>query len=378
MIVKTRNTLADSAQYTFLTNQEVAGTNILRWKNASGFSANWAIQVGATGEEQSEVVILSSSSPSGTAGTLNANSLYEHPVDTPLYAIKYDQIVFERSTAGTSGTASPITSGTITITPDSLYTQFDDTSGSTSYAYKTFFRNSLLAVNSTESDWITSAGFSQYSLAKLRQRERDKLWNSNFVTDDMLTDWNNEWLEKMANTAISVNEDYLLNTATIAYSGTVDLGTITATDFKQVRRVWYTEDGVNTYQATKMELTSYFPQQVFSNTHPFFYMKGDTAIGRRPNTSSGTFTIDYYAFPAVLSNDADNLPNSLRTYTKSFVDYCVAQSYAKDGKSQEFQAKMQEAMMELDRFKRESSPRNKTGPTYIDIVEDIGATDPLY
>ena len=200
------------------------------------------------------------------------------------------------------------------------------------------------------------------------------MWNSTYVTDDMLTDWNNEWMESMNNAVVSVNEDYFIATATVAFSGTTELGTITATDFKQPRRVWYTEDGVTNYQATKMDLTGYFPQQTFNTSHPFFYWKGDMVIGRKPADSTGTFTIDYYSFPAPLQNDTDVLSNSLRTYTKSFVDYCVAQSYAKDGKMQEYQAKMTEAESERDRFKRESAPRNKTGPTMISVVEDMGDT----
>ncbi len=373
MLIKSLNNLTTNATKTFLTNQEVAGTNVLRWKNPNGFGAQWAVQVGEIGEEQAEIVILGASAPSGTAGTLAANTLYEHPLDTPLYATKYDQIVFERSTTGTAGTAISITGGTLSITPDSQFTVFDDTSGSVSYAYKTYYRNSSLAVNSTESDWITSTGFSPYSLANMRQRARGKLWNSAFVIDQNLTDWINEWQESMANAAISVNEDYFINTGTVTFAGSAEYGTITASDFKQIRRVWYTQDGNNTYQMTKMELNTFFPNQGFSETHPFFFMKGDTVIGRRPNEVSGTITIDYYAFPAPMQNDTDNLSNSLRTYTKSFVDYCVAQSYAKDGKTTEYQMKMQEAEGERDRFKRESSPRNKTGPTYIQIVDDVGA-----
>src|SRR5258707_3690917 len=98
MLIKTRNILTDFSEKTYTTNGEVSGTNVLRWENPDIFNASWGVQVGETGEAQSEIVLLGASTPAGTAGTLTANTLYEHPANTPLYAIKYDQLVFERST----------------------------------------------------------------------------------------------------------------------------------------------------------------------------------------------------------------------------------------------------------------------------------------
>ena len=98
--------------------------------------------MGERGHEQTEVLVLSGDPGNGTLGTTTAVSRYEHPADTPIYAIKYDQVVFERSTDGTAGTASPMTGGTVTYQADGTVTEFDDTSGSASYAYKTYFKNS--------------------------------------------------------------------------------------------------------------------------------------------------------------------------------------------------------------------------------------------
>jgi hypothetical protein len=63
--------------------------------------------------------------------------------------------------------AAPIANGTINIQPDSQYTIFDDTTGTTTDAWKTYYRSSALSVITTESDWITSGGYSFYSLAKI-------------------------------------------------------------------------------------------------------------------------------------------------------------------------------------------------------------------
>ncbi len=183
MIINARNLLDQQAPVTYTTYPEVSGTNILRWKNPDQMQPSWAVQIGATGIPQSEILLLTGATPSGTAGTFTTNSLYEHPADTPLYGIKYDQVVFEVSLTGTTGSPLPITNGTVTIQPNGSYTLFDHTSGLSTYGYKTYFRNSVTGSTSTESDWITSAGYSFYSLAKIRDRIRGRLYNSDYLVD---------------------------------------------------------------------------------------------------------------------------------------------------------------------------------------------------
>ena len=373
MIIKTTNNLTVNAPKTYLTNLESAGTNILRWRNPSGLSASWALQAGETGEEQTEIILLGTATPAGTAGTLTGNTLYEHPTDTPLYGIKYDQIVFERSTAGTSGTASPMTNGTISIQSDSQYTIFDDTTGSSSYGYRTYFRNSVLNVTSTESDWITPSGFSFYSLASLRQRVKDKLFDSAYIGDDLVIDtWINEWMEIMNATAIDVNEGYSIGTATLSVSSTTNLGTISNSDFKQLKRAWWV-NSAGTYPMTKMDATSFSPQTIFSETRPYFSLQGDNIIEVRPEGLSGTASIEYYKLNPSLVNDTDELPVVMRGYTKSFVDYALSQALWKDSKIDLANTKETSANAQLSKFRSEIAPAIKTGPTYVDIVEAVSS-----
>jgi hypothetical protein len=378
MIIPTVNNLTVNSPKTYLSNSLSVGTNVLNVKNLNGFGASWAIQLGDTGEAQAEIVLLSSSTPVGTLGTISGTCVYDHPADTPVYAIKFDQIVFERSTTGTAGAAVPMTNGTVGIQCNSQTTVFDDTTGLSTYAYKTYFRNSALPLSSTESDWITSSGFSFYSLGKLRQRVKDKLVNSSYMPDEtIINDWLNEWLEMMTNTAIDVNEDYSLGTTSIVYTGTAELGTITDTDFKQPRRIYYC-DSSGSFTATKMDVNSFSPNKTFTNTYPYYYFQGDNIIGRKPSDSTGTLQIVYYKNTPVMVNDTDELPLSMRAYTKSFVDYGHAQALFKDSKSDEATLKLQEASSMLQRYKTELTPRGKTGVTYVDIVEDTGADQELW
>lgn len=365
MIISSVNNLDVNAPVTYLSNAEVAGTTVVRVKNSTGLTTSWAVQLGKTGEQFTEVVIGTPTNI-GTLGVATTN--FAHPSNTPVYFTKFNQVVFERSTAGTAGTASPITAGTIGYQADSQYTIFDDTSGTPAYAYKTYFRSSVLAVNSIESDWITSTGFDFYSLAAIRQRVKDKLWISSFVTDSQVDSWINEHLETMSNKAIRVNEDYLIGTAAVGF-GTNELGTITDTRFKQLRRVWVTYDGNSNFQATKMAINEYQPDEQFTTTRPYFYQQGDTVFGIRPANNGGTATLAYYQNASILQNDTDTLPISMRAYSKSFVNYSLAQALFKDGKSQEAGAKLGEVDADVQTFLTEIAPRAKTGPTYIRIKE---------
>ncbi len=376
MIIKVQNLLTENAPRTELSHPE-EGTTDLRWKNYSGMNPSWAIQIGETGEEKAEVRVLETDAIAGTAGTITAATTYAHPADTPIYGIKYDQVVFERSTDGTSGEASPMTDGTLTIQADSKYTQFDDTSGSASYGYRVYFRNSVLEVNTIESDWLTSIGPSFYSLAKIRNRSRKKMLNSKSITNDEIDDWTNEWLEKMTNTAIDVNEDYALGTTEISFSGTAQQGTISNPDFKQVRRAWHSS-GDTWYRMTKQELTDYNPEETFNETHPFFNMKGDNVIERQPHDTTGTIGLTYYKLNAVLTSDGDELPVAMRGYTGSFVKYNEAQAKKKDNKPQEAQGLESQAEFDLKRFESEISNRNKSGPTHISIVEGMPNDDVIF
>jgi len=370
MLLRVINSLDQLAPFTFLTQAEAVGVGTVHVQSANSFSAQWAIQLGKTSEEKSEIVLLNSSTPAGTSLVSAGTLVNAHPTDTPVYAIKYDKIIFYRSTSGTGGAATAL--ATTAITPDSEFTYYDDTTGATTYAYKTAFLNSAIPGTSSQSGWITPAGYDFYSLASMRQRVKDKLFSAGFIGDDsIITDWTNEYLEMMTNAVIDVNQDYALGSTSVAFSGTAELGTITAADFKQVRRMWM-YDGTNYFPATKMESTTPRNDQSFSASEPFFFMYGDNVFSRWPHDSAGTATILYYKLNAVLANDTDLLPTPMRGYSKGFVDYCLAMAYYKDGKPELGASKEGQAMGAVKQFQKEATPRSKTGPNFVEIVESVG------
>lgn len=377
MIIRVSNNLQVDAPKTYTSFAEVGGTNVLRWKNPAGINASWAIQVGETGEEQAEVVLLNSSTPAGTAGTLTANTLYPHPADTPIYAIKFNQVVFEKSATGTAGAATPITDGTVAYQADSQFTQFDDASAVSTDAFRARFRNSVLGSNTAQSDWITPAGPTFYSLAKMRERIKNQLWNATYVSDAIITDWVNEWKDELSNAVIAVNQDYALGTVNVGF-GTDGLGTITTNDFYDVRRVWITTNGVDSFQSTKMNINDFLPTQIFTGAHPYHAWLGGTIIQVKPSDSAGTASLVFYRFGTAMVNDTDELPYPFRSYTKSFVDYCAAQTYYKDGNDtaiKQGDRRMAQAIADKALFVKQVSARDKSGKTYIDVVEPLSSAD---
>jgi hypothetical protein len=362
MIVRVKNNLDQIAPSTLLSFPETAGASSWKVQNINPFTASWAVQAGNTGEEQTEIKVLSASAPSGTAISLTTNATYDHPADTQLFAIKFDQVIFKRSTSGTAGTALSV--ATVNITPNLTFTQYDDTSGA------------VTTEVSADSDWLTPAGYSFYSLAKLRQRVKNKLFDSGFIKDDStIDDWINEWMEILNGAAIKVNKDYLLGTTTVGFGANVELGTITATDFKEARRVDFTNDGVSYFMGTKMDSTGFLKSQVFNSTHPYFFYQGDTVIGRRPYDTASTALISYYKVVPVLVNDTDELPTSMHLYTKSFVDWAVAQALWVDGKEERAQVREKVAYAERDRFISEITPRADTNVVMLDISEPTSGAD---
>lgn len=378
-LIRVKNLLDINAAFTFTSVAGTAAQTAIQVKNTDVLTANWAVQFGATGEAQTEIKLISSIS-GGTAITLSAGLTYPQPQDRTLYAIKFDKIIFKRSTAGTAGTATAMTNGTVSIMADSEFTFFDDTTSASTYAYKACFYNSITTDVSSDSDWITPAGVSFYSLASLRERTKRKLFSAGYIKDDsIIDDWINEWVEKMTNTAVDLNQDYLLGTVNVAFgtSSFGSLGTITSSNFKELRRVWFTTNGNDYFEAGKKHINDYQPNETFNETHPYYFMLGDNVIGKLPSTA-GTALVVYYSLPTVLTNDTDELPVSMRGYTKSCVDYALANAYYLDTKLADGDRRMAAADAELERFRQELASRSKTGPTAINIVNPIDGEDTYF
>ena len=378
-MLRVRNLSHINAPVTYLTTVGTSGTVDLNVKNTSQFEPSYALQIGETGEEQTEVKILGTAALAKTAGTLTTNLDFEHPADTPVYGIKWDQVIFQGDSSGTAGTAASLVNGTVTYQPNSEYTQFDYSSThTTAHGYRSVLQSSIGTatwVDSAQSDWMTSDGLSFYSLGGIRKRIKSKLWDSSFIRDEReIDDWNNEFKDKMVNAVISVNKGYAMGTADFSFDSN-GLGTITTADFKDVRRFEVSHNGTDWYLSSKMDINDFLPEEQFVDTHPYHAWVGDTVFQIKPEDSGGSARITFYRFGTTMVNDTDTLPQPLRPYTDGFVEYSLAQALSKDNKPTDSANKLREANGVVGQFVEEIAARDKSGATYMNLTEPISVED---
>lgn len=374
MLLSVQNNLDSLPQtlYSYLSSAHIAGGTTVNVKNINSFTDQYAIQIGKTGQEMSEIKIISGV-PAGTSLNTSGTLTYDHPLDTPVFQIHYDKIIFKRSTTGTAGSASPL--ATVSITPDSLYTEYNDTSGAVSYAYKTQYYNSVSSDVSSESDWFLASGPSFYSLQKLRDRARKALYNSTYITDDtVIDDWINEWLEEMTNVAIKANRGYALGTAQYAF-GTAGYGTITEAGFKQANKFEITYDGITYVTSAEIPLNQYSEGDVFSTIYPAHSWEGETVFRTLPFGQAGTVRLSFGKLNTPMQDDSDELPQSLRGYTTGCIEYVLYRAYDNDNKDQQADKHFNRYLAKKGDFQNEITPRDQTGAHLINMVEPLTGSD---
>ncbi len=378
MILSVSNdiTKQQGIQQTYVSSAISAGGTASPVKNIDGFTNQWAIQLGQTGEETAEIMIVSGvpsgttlnfgTSPAHTAGTL----FFSHAQDTPIYQLHYDQVVFSRSTAGTVGPFSALS--TVNIQPDSLYTTYNDQNGAATYAYFTQYYNSVTTDLSGSSSIFIPGGPTFYSYQKLKQRVKDKLYSAGYIRDDTLIgDWVNEWYEIMTNAALKVNQNYMLGTVGIGF-GTAGFGTVTSTDFKQPIKFEISYDNGVTYTASReMPFQQFSAFDFFSPNDPIHSWLGETVFQILPASTGGSVRLTYGQRFSPLVNDADELTQTLKAYTTSCVEYALSVAYGLDQKDAESQQHYQLYGQGKADFISEVQPRDLSTEKNINLVEGL-------
>lgn len=158
MVITLFNPETDDLEKSYLSNPYAVGVTSIVVKNADRFALNDRIMIGEMGEEKTEVVTVSAAATDG--GTLGIGAtVFSHEADTPVYRLRFDQVKFYRSTTGITGTYTVISTQNLDVDNENLTTIYDDTTGLTTYYYKTSVYNSISAVESSLSDPIGGAGY---------------------------------------------------------------------------------------------------------------------------------------------------------------------------------------------------------------------------
>jgi hypothetical protein len=167
MIVTAFNPPLDDLEKTYISTAVSAGATALPVKNNNSFAALDRILVGEQGRERTDLLGVSSVSGATTI-TASSGTSYGHDPDEPVYRLRYDQVKFYRSTTGSTGTYSVLTTANLDFDNEEGITTYDDTSGLSTYYYKVSYYNSASTLESALSDPVLGAGYVRNSVGFLQ------------------------------------------------------------------------------------------------------------------------------------------------------------------------------------------------------------------
>ncbi len=192
MIITAFNPDVESLERTYLTLAESAGVTAHTVKNNDRFVADDRVMIGEMGHEKTEVVTVSSVS-GGTTITTTA-TVFSHEPDDPITRLRFDRVIFYRSTTGSSGTYSSLGSVALDVDNANFITTYDDTTGLSSYFYKVSYLNSVSTLESSLSDPIPGGGYGRNTVGYMIDevlREAQDL-NEQFTDRIEILGWFNE------------------------------------------------------------------------------------------------------------------------------------------------------------------------------------------
>lgn len=167
MIIRINHPDISGNEKTYLTAANVAGATTLTVNSIQGFSVGQYLVLGKIGEEKTEIVrIHTITVPASGTITLNVAVTYAHPINTPVTYIAFNQVDVYSSTTKT-GTYTQVSGSPVDIDVDQDFTEFNDSTGTTSYYYKVKFYNSTGTTYSSFSDIVAGTGYTEESLRKI-------------------------------------------------------------------------------------------------------------------------------------------------------------------------------------------------------------------
>lgn len=347
-MIKIQNPLLTDQPKTFLSSAIVAGATTLPVLDSNAFVAGDFVVLGVVGEQQTEKTDISS--VASTSSMLVTATGFGHSEDTVVYKTLYDQIRIYRSTTGSTGTYSLLS--TVSIEWQDMYTTYTDPNEDEDYYYKVTFLNSSSGVETAQSDAITPAGISAFSLTQIQNEilslftdEDQRLTNRSEITE-----WINQASDKMFNYLIQTDESFGLTVSSnVAVTGAQFYAL--PTDMLILKRVETSasDDSANWFKLFPVRIDNVQYGLGSGNTvasTPYqnsqYYLKG-SSIGFTPNLTSGYYRVWYYPTPTRLTNSTDTLDVALRPYKHLVVAWVMYRLKQKE-------RKFNEAKIFLDEF----------------------------
>lgn len=186
MNVTAFNPGTQTLERTFLQFPYAAGTTSIVTNNNSQVQNGSRLLIGEMGLSQSEIVTARTPAADGETVPISA-TLYSHSANDPVYVLQFDEVQFYRSTTGSNGPFTLLTTVAMNVANKDLQTTYNDVSAQSGYYYEIAFLNSSTLVESALSDPIPALlgwNVSQvgYVIQQVMQEVDDT--NEEFVTRD--------------------------------------------------------------------------------------------------------------------------------------------------------------------------------------------------
>jgi len=156
-------------------NEDYASGTTLTVRSSAGFSNGNYIVVGEPGKEKTEVTKLTAAPPSNTTLTITALN-FDHPKGTPVYYVEWDKYDLYYRTSST-GTWTQYGSMPASLYFDAAYTEYQDTSATSSYEWRYRYYSTENSAYSDYSDTIGSTGWAKdtvgYMISQIRKIAND-------------------------------------------------------------------------------------------------------------------------------------------------------------------------------------------------------------
>lgn len=155
-----QNPSTEKLEKSYLANAYSAAVTAIQVRNNDRFQNNQKILLGEMGNERTEIVTIGASGVNANGTDLTVSStLFSHNADDPVYAIKYDQVKFYRSTTGIDGSYNILATVNVDVDNANTQTMYDDLAGLSSYYYKVSFYSTFDSTESDLSDPIAGSGY---------------------------------------------------------------------------------------------------------------------------------------------------------------------------------------------------------------------------
>jgi hypothetical protein len=352
MLITAFNPETIDLESSLLSNPYTAGVTSIQVDNNDRFVINDRILIGEQGTEKAEVVTVSAVSADGQTMTVGA-TVFSHSAGDPVYKLRFDQVKFYRSTTGSTGAYSVISTQNLDVDNPNLTTIYDDTTGVAAYYYKITMYHSVSTLESDYTDPIQGTGWRReqvgYIIDEILQEVSDQqelnvtrselLGYFNDVNDDLTINVGKpyDFLHSRTTLTRTANTNYIDFPTDSDGKQTMwkfdridcnftDTTTDPDTDITYTIRVYPPEEFRNLYQDNTIDSTT-VDDRVNAMTL-------DTSVNRfRFNppfetSSAATFYLHYWKYFDVINSEGDIVETPT---AKIYKLYCKAMYYRKRG-----------------------------------------------